>query len=309
MPSGRFILALVAAMLLAAATTPAAAADPAAAASPEAKLAASKHFRAGVAAYKNHAYLEAAESFEKAFSFVPHPTALWNAADARDKGGEVSRAANMYVRYLAISSDDDKDRVEARARIAALTGRLGRLDITGSDATDIRVNEEYIEHLPYFVDPGDHVVVAMVYGEKVTRRVNVQAGTKVRVVLEAGAGSEGSEEKPRPERAAAAKADTQSGLGPEWAYIGAGATAVLLGVTVWSGVDTQSRRRDFDANPTHQGYVDGVAAQKRTNILLGVTALAGVATVGLSVFAVKWDGDKQATVGISPRGATLAIGF
>jgi hypothetical protein len=285
---------------------------------PATKEKASSLFKAGVAAFKKHKYAEAAGQFEKAFDLVPHPTALWNAADAREKAGELATAANLYTRYLAVAPDSDKDRGEAQARLSALTPKLGRLDIRSQDATRITVDEVAIEGTTPFVDPGDHAVAArLVEGRLVSKRVSVEAGSRVVVRLELepkapaepAAASTGA-------AATAAKADEaappkKGGLSPAYVYLGAGLTVALGGLTIWSGLDANKKRWEFDTSPTAQGYDDGVAAQNRTNILIGATAAVGAATLIVGLFAVRWGDDKpgQPTVSLGPNGASVGARF
>lgn len=98
-------------------------------------------------------------------------------------------------------------------------------------------------------------------------------------------------------------------MDPTLFYVGIGVTTVLAGATGWSGLDTQARRDDFDENPTGTGYDEGVAAQKRTNVLLGLSIAAGVTTAALGLFAVKWDDGTQADVALSPHAAAVRLRF
>ncbi|MBI5535758.1 MAG: hypothetical protein HY898_23705 [Deltaproteobacteria bacterium] len=277
------------------------------------KAEAAKEFKAGVAAFKKKQFIEAAEHFEKAYALAPHPSALWNAADAREKAGELAPAANMYARYLETSSEGDKDRYEAKQRINNLTLVLGRIELFGPDATDIKVDRvTKVEGTNVvYVDPGDHVVTAKCESKFLSKNVNVAAGAKVIVRLvpqsEAPppAASQGSA-APGDDKPPAAK---KKGIGPGIVYVGAGLTAVLGGISIWSGLDTRSKRSEFDTTPTGQVYDEGVAAQQRTNILLGATAVVGVATVLVGVFAVRWRDPKEPQVSLAPGGASFSMRF
>ncbi|PKN36227.1 MAG: hypothetical protein CVU63_17310, partial [Deltaproteobacteria bacterium HGW-Deltaproteobacteria-20] len=110
------------------------------------------------------------------------------------------------------------------------------------------------------------------------------------------------DEAPSPEEERSDK-----GMSPTVFYVGLGVTTVLAGATAWSGMDTRSQREDFDANPTAEGYDEGVAAQKRTNVLLGITAAAGVTTAALGLFGVQWD--QRAEVALSPHAASVRLRF
>jgi hypothetical protein len=277
-----------------------------------AKAEAAKEFKAGVAAFKRKQYIEAAEHFEKAYLLAPHPSALWNAADAREKAGELANAANLYSRFLDVSAEKDKERYEARQRINHLTLSLGRIELSGPDATDIKIDRGSVPEglATVFVDPGDHVVSARVEGKLLSKSVSVPSGAKVMVRLVPQA-----EPKPEPARAAAdpladkPAASARKGLGPGLVYAGAGLTAVLAGVTLWSGLDTRSKRNAFESNPTAQVYDEGVSAQTRTNILLGTTAAVAAATVLVGVFAVQWRTSEETQVSLTPGGASFSMRF
>ncbi|RYE89234.1 MAG: hypothetical protein EOO75_12170 [Myxococcales bacterium] len=81
-------------------------------------------------------------------------------------------------------------------------------------------------------------------------------------------------------------------------------TVLLGGITLWSGLDTLKAKKDFDdkPSPTQADKDDGVAKQTRTNILIGATAVAGVATIGIALFATNWGGSSKR------EGAWLRVG-
>jgi len=85
-------------------------------------------------------------------------------------------------------------------------------------------------------------------------------------------------------------------------WVGVGLTAVVGGVSVWSGLDTQNnpgtnKVRDAcqSGSPDCQSlYQKGVDKQHRTNILIGATAGLGVATAVIGAFFTDWSGGKKA---------------
>jgi len=271
------------------------------------KAEAKKAFQAGVAAFKKKQYEAAAEHFERALELAPHPMALWNAAEAREKAGEIVRAANHYARYLSMATEKEKDRAEALLRLDKLEKLLGVIEIFGPDASEVTVDGQRVVDLAkVYVLPGSHQVTGIVDGKQLSRRVSVKAGSaaKVRLAPEL--------EKPKEQVAApidkpAEKASDKPG--PAIFWVGAGVTAVLGGVTLWSGLDTSSKRSDFDAHPTAQLYDDGLAAQHRTNYLLGATAAAGIATAVIGAFVVQWTAPQEPKVGLTPGGASFSMRF
>lgn len=275
------------------------------------KQEAAHHFKAGVRAFWQHKYVQAAESFEKANEILPNHKALFNAADAWEKAGELVKAARMFRQYLQIAPEHAHARDDAQSRLDAILAKVSRLDLAGDDATDITVDGEAAQLGELLVAPGEHEVAAVASGESIKKVVTVDAGAILRVLLEpppppppeheheAVAGPVGRDEG----------AKEAKGMGPGIFYTGVVVSAALAGATVWSGLDTQSKRDDFDANPTPTGYDDGVAAQRRTNILLGVTAAVSVTTAALGLFAVTWDDGKQTDVVLAPHAATVRVTF
>lgn len=88
--------------------------------------------------------------------------------------------------------------------------------------------------------------------------------------------------------------------------MGAGATVALAAVLVWSGVDTLSARDAYLQNPTEAGYNDGVGRETRTNVLVGVTAGLGVATLVCATLLTDWSGGRATpTVAALPGGAQV----
>jgi hypothetical protein len=274
------------------------------------KQEAGRHFRAGVQAFYQHKYEGAAEEFEKANEIVPNHKALFNAADAWEKAGALVKAAVLFQRYLDDAPADAKARDEAQARMAELTSKVGRLEIAGSTASNITLDGDPVERGQRFVTPGEHVVKADVEGIPIEKRVSVEAGSMLRVLLV-------PPPPPEPDPVEAHEEEAQDegvkagskGVSPAVFYVSVGVTTALVGATVWSGLDTQSKRRDFDASLSPDVYDEGVAAQKRTNVLLGLSAAAGVATAAIGVFAVSWGDDEKATLSVTPRSASVRLRF
>lgn len=295
-----------------------AAGEEAAAVSAEDKASAAKKFRAAEAAFRRHQYAAAAEGFEEANSIAPHPAALFNAARAWEKAGELTRAANLCARYLQDAPEDDPRRTKANELIAELLPKLGRIEVVDKGAKNVQVDGKPRELDITYVDPGDHGVSG-VFGDRVVRRkISVVAGSLARVVLDRPkpkpeiAEPEPSLDEPSPDRDRKAAEDGKP-LSPTWVFVGAGATAVLAGVTVWSGLDTQAARRDFDDHPTQGGLDDGRAKQSRTNVLLGATLVVGAATGAIALFATDWRGQPEPAedlaIGIGPSRIELSGRF
>jgi hypothetical protein len=93
-----------------------------------------------------------------------------------------------------------------------------------------------------------------------------------------------------------------------WFWVSAGATVLAGGVTIGSGIDTEQRHaafaRDCRSSPTtcSQLATEGQSAQTRTNVLIGVTAALGAATLA-TVLLVRWHGASGAATATAGPGA------
>ncbi len=54
-------------------------------------------------------------------------------------------------------------------------------------------------------------------------------------------------------------------------------------MTIWSGLNTTAGVDEYEANPTQEALDEGRAKERRTNILIGVTAGLAVTTVVLAL--------------------------
>lgn len=255
---------------------------------------AGKKFREGELFFTKHDYPRAAALFEEAYAIAPHPDALLNAIDARERAGDLLLAARLCERLRKDYPSDKNASEEVAERIARLTPKLGRLElVVHPGVTAVKVDGEPVGAvgvgptgaLPtaiWWVDPGDHTVAATTTKGPLQRSVNVVAGAKQNVVLEEQAEVPIEPVKPPP------PADDEKPLHPAIFFVGLGLTAAAGGVLAWSGIDTLGAYDDFEAAPTEAGLDDGRNRQLRTNVLIGVTAGLGVATAAVGIFATEW---------------------
>jgi hypothetical protein len=153
-----------------------------------------------------------------------------------------------------------------------------------------------------FVTPGAHLVEIVVAGGVERRWASVAGGASIQV---AGAAREAtvapgpqSARQPAPRAAtnalpaatpaARAADEAPGGISPIWFWLGVGATAALGGATIASGVDTLAKHDDYLGTRQPGGDEAGRRAETRTNVLIGTTVAAGVATGLLGLLAVRW---------------------
>lgn len=277
----------------------------------EQKQAAAKAFDQGEKAYTQGRYADAGAAFEEAFRHVPHPAALWNAARAYKRGGELVRAANVYALYLEKAEPDAPDRKSAQSDLDQLSKKLGRLEIFGPDAQDVRVDNTPARTGLVYVTPGTHVIAARVGDQDLQRVQSVDAGAAAHVALVAE--NTAPKTPSTPAQAPDASESTSSSsknlrvLPPAAVYGGAGASALALGLTIGFGVDTLNARDEFDRSPTPEKLDEGRSKQTITNVLLGTTIALGALTGAAAIFFVDWKGKngRALKAGLSPSGIAL----
>jgi hypothetical protein len=267
---------------------------------------AAEAFDRGREAYKTEDYVEAAEQFESADANAPSAAALELAIRARDKAGQLDRAATLAALALARHPDDPNIQKIAPSIVERAKPELFALDLKCDEACDVTVAGKIAPgrratERTLFLISGTYTVRASV------EAIKGEAGTlefrAPEVVVEPPPVAAPVVAPPKPVEE---DEQTKSGkLPPTVFWVGAGLTAVLGGVTLWSGIDTQNnpgpdRVRDACSagSPDCQSlYDEGLGKQHRTNALLGVTAGLGVATAVVGAFFTDWGGPKKPAAG------------
>ena len=265
-------------------------------------------------------WADAATGYESAYRKAPNPKFLIGAANARAKLGENVKAANLYAKAMKDGDAATKD--EAKKGLGAVGPKLGQLEIKADGATAVSVDGDVVDMgVPlYFCQPGSRQVVAKFGDKESTLSPNVAAGVVTKVSLtapEAPAVAAKPAEEPKKEEPVAEKPkDTSSSGGKPFSplviYIGAGLTVVGVGVTIWSGLDTQKQKDTFDTDKSQENLDAGKSKQTRTNIFLGVTAAVGVFTAVAAIFFTDWNRkstDANIKVGALPERQKPTVKF
>jgi len=261
-------------------------------------------FDQGVARYTRAEFAEAARAFLEADRLSPSAVAISNAIAAAKRAGDHLLVARTAER--AIARGDAV--VEAREALADAATRLARLELT-CEVTPcaLSVDGEAAAGTGYVL-PGTHRVEARGGAGSAEQRVVVMAGATYRVALR----PEG-EHPPPPALDGESRTPSpgRRGLPPGVFIAGAGVTAVLAGVLVWSGLDALSARRALPAAPTQPEETDVLGRARRTDYLLLGAGIAGVGTAVIGAALTDWRGaGTKATAGVVPLpgGASLAVG-
>lgn len=278
---------------------------------------AAEAFDRGREAYKSEEYVEAAEQFESADANAPSAAALELAIRARDKAGQLDRAATLAALALARHPDDANIQKVAPSIVEKAKSDLFELDIKCDDPCDVTVGGKIAPgrratDRTVFVGPGKYSVRAGWSGDRsLSKQIEGAKGGSGSLEFQAPVAREAAATDPTAAAAVPATdkptddgAQPKAGaLPPTVFWIGAGLTAVSGVITVWSGFDTQSNpgpskvREACSMGMTdtcNTLYQQGVDKQHRTNILLGVTAGFGVATGVIAAFFTDWGTKKRA---------------
>ncbi|MBI5533100.1 MAG: hypothetical protein HY898_10310 [Deltaproteobacteria bacterium] len=272
---------------------------------------AAQEFDAGRRAYLQQDYESASVHFENADRDSPSIEALRLAIRARKEGGFAARAATHAEQALKRYPTDQATVTLAQSVLEELRPGLYKLQVKCEPACGLVVDDksmfdqQSVEQVVY-LQPGHHSVAAT-WTQGRGRAVGIEAekGRGQLIVFKP------TELEPPPATSAAAPAPTRpteppppppkaSGLPPAVFIVGAGVTAVLTGVTIWSGLDTRNNpgRSTVELACADKGdscpeYQDGLSRQKRTNILLGTTIGVGVVTGVVALFTRWGDGKVQ----------------
>lgn len=264
----------------------------------------------------------AADLFELADELAPSAPALRNATRARYQIQHFATAATHAAELLRRYPSDKESRAVAEAILTKLTPELAQVDLTCSAVCMISVDGKALAPRPresysFFTKPGARAIVATFEdGRKTTDTVTALINHTSSLRLEAPPKLP-EPVAPKIEPAApvsppppAPRARPAGGISRLWFIggavltLGAGTAAALSGMQT---LQTRDEIRDAVSIGAQSEAVDlynqGRSQQLRTNILLGASAAAGVATIVLALFT-NWSGE-SADVAVAPNGASL----
>jgi len=260
--------------------------------------AAREAYSQGAAAYEAHDFARASTLLAQADELLPNPVVLKLALAASLQADDpvvgmalVLRAEKRAVDgSLADLAHDGRGRFEGRVglvRVACAGHRRCRAHVGAQAAGD---GERIV------AAPG---AVEVVFDEPVrTVHVTVAAKTTTDAVEPAlPPVHTASQPAPPPAR-------EPSGLSPAFFWAGAGASAILGGLTGVSALDGKSQHDEFllAARRTPDAKDRGQDAETRTNVLLAATLITAAATSVVGLFFTRWHRVPQAA-----GAATIAV--
>jgi hypothetical protein len=274
---------------------------------------AAEEFDAGRRAFKLRDFENSAIHFENADRDAPSPEALQSAIRARKEANQNSRALTLSAWGLNRYPNEKAFVDYAKQIIGESERSLYKLTVNCSPDCTIILDSKV---LPFgeaassvvYIDPGQHQLVAgWSYNRHKNADINAAAAQAGKLNFEAppvekaqaGPGDTNAAATPEADQAPEKEKEKKTGLPPAVFFAGLGVTAVLGGLTVWSGLDTLknpgTEKVQLDCAPPNNTvdcptYKEGLAHQLRTNIFIGATSVVGATTVVLAVLT-KWGGE------------------
>lgn len=282
----------------------------------EARAKAADAYDQGTSAYLSDDYEQAAHWFERAYRLVPTSAALLQAVRCHDKAGNDLRAANLSLELRQAYPDDERAGRTASAILSEVAPSNVLVEATCAESCTLELDGVLMTQTSFFVTPDvDHELkAAFPVGETATT-LRGEPGAVKEVTLVAPA-------PPPPPPV------------PRWAFLSSlGATLALGAAAVWSGVDANRGVSAYESaartasspgintrtspTPAQQAQAlleEGQRKERRTNILIGVTAGMAATTAVLGVFT-NWRNEEreharrplEPAVGVARNGGTVAL--
>jgi hypothetical protein len=284
--------------------------SPALAAPNDARNHAAELFEQGVRQFSSAQYEPSAKAFMAADELAPNTRALVNAITAARRAGLHLLMARAAERALARDLDP-ATAAFAREALAEAAQNLTRVEVSCS-VPNCRVIVDDAAVTPgklLYLLPGTHEFLGAAPNDALaTEHLATVPGASYRVILTPKtAAPERPPELARSERGELSPAEplqTQSKpFAPAVFYAGAAGTAVLVGLTTWSGFDTLSAKSA--ATEATWGHVKNLAL--RTDLLLAGAAILGGATAAAGIWLVDWGSDTHAAAALLPSGGAAVM--
>jgi hypothetical protein len=266
-----------------------------------AKTRAAELFEQGVRQFSSTEYEAAAKTFLAADDLAPNARALVNGIIAARRAGLYLLVAEAAERALSRSDVDDNGVALAREALNDADGRLTRVDVScAATPCTITIDGAAVKPGRGYVLPGTHDFIGSTAdGATVTEHLTTVAGASYRISLNPTPRVPPSDAAghPEPER----NSHASKPLSPGVFYVGAAGTAVLVGVTIWSGVETLSAKSS--ATRANWDHVENLAL--RTDMFLAGAVLLGAATAAAGLWGTQWGNGSYASAAVIPGGAAV----
>lgn len=244
----------------------------------------------GADAYLEGNFAAAAHWFERAYRMAPSSVALIQAIRAHQRAdSNPMRIANLALRLRDKYPDDKRAQKFAVPLVRESQGKYLRVQVKCDKPCDVEADGGLVGHTIFYAEPGKaHSVVADFEHGRRSSSVSGRAGSLRTLTFES----------PPPPPEPKVKPTGRKKPIPAWAfYTIAGATLAAGGMTLWSGLDANKgatayeQAAEIGLSPHLVGEEEaqsmlsnGQKKERRTNILLGVTAGLAASTAVLGIF-------------------------
>jgi len=293
------------------------------------ELAAAQAYDRGAAAFDAKDYARAADEFSRADNLAPNTLALQLALDSAMRAGRAAMVMDLATRAEARLSQSPapSDRTvinglisRAHAEYEVRTGTL-TIQCAASHTCSAQVDDRaWAVNARTWIGVGRHTLSMKIDGRDDHRDVVIASREQVEVRPDPAAPAplqganvahnlipRNTTSHPIPPEQNQGNQGGSRHMSPTWFWVGATTTAVLGGLAIASGIDTNAKHNEFELNRTADRASEGRGAQTRTNVLLGLTALGVVATATLAVFFVDWSHSRTPGRASGPQ-TTLGLG-
>jgi hypothetical protein len=273
----------------------------------DAKEDAAEAYDKGAAAYDKGDYPLAATQLARADELAPNGVTLELALGAVLRADDPVLGMTLVERAEKRKGGKSLDKLvdAARRKFGARAGKLNvacRVESPVGDRQgqcEVKVDGKRFERGgARWVSVGVHDVVIDIGGALQKSEVTIEGGKTVELVPTAPVSS--GEPKPPPQETKPPETKPEppkpkppaesDGISPTWFWVGLGATAVVGGVGLVSGLDTASKYDEFAKDRSNEEASSaGQSAQTRTIVLLAGTGVLAVATAAIGLFFVDWD--------------------
>lgn len=151
---------------------------------------ADRHFKSGVALFKEAKFAEALAEFERAYEIAPHPLVLYNIAGCHRELSHYGEAVKFYKRFLDEGKTKvPKDRLAAaQTELEGILARIARITVAAPDGAMLTLDGADLGtmpiEMPLMVAPGEHKVVVRQQGMRdAEKTVRVASGDVIDVAM------------------------------------------------------------------------------------------------------------------------------
>jgi hypothetical protein len=289
-----------------------------------------RHFEVGTQAFEKGDFAGAAAEFQAAMAQRPHPVIRFNLALSLARLGHPTAAIEQLRQVQSDETADKELRERAEREQRSAEQALSRVTFRLTDPSREHVELDGVQLAQVqgemSLDPGAHHV-RVISGSSIVLDQDLELAPGERVELRVGERSRridvvvvpDAPEKPAAAAPPKSKPQPSHGarpLAPTWFYVGVGSTALLTGLTIWSGVNTNSAYDDYEHDLPRLSQAaadarvkDGHSRELRTNLLLAGSLVCGAGSAVLGIWFVDFSGKQQASVGILPGGVAVSGRF